>query len=148
MRNNSDAKFETVIGRDKHWVLDTDGASMVSTTPFPFRTDGHLLQLHTPVTSPQLPAFCGYRPLQKKAILAVSHPLSRGSSHSSRGQGRSRKGPVFSAPVGAGSLKNEPSCGAPCGVSWNLAVTASQLLSASILTSFICPPGVDAESLL
>lgn len=69
MRNNSDAKFDTVLGGDKHWALDPDGASMVSTTLFPVRTDGHLLQLHTPATSPQLPAFCGYRPLQKKAIL-------------------------------------------------------------------------------
>lgn len=40
MRNSSDGKFETVTGRDKHWVLDIDMAIMVGTTPSPLQDWG------------------------------------------------------------------------------------------------------------
>lgn len=35
VRNNSDAKFETVTGSDKHPLLDTDEAIVVGTAPPP-----------------------------------------------------------------------------------------------------------------
>lgn len=139
MRNNSDAKFDTVLGEtstgpwtqmELAWLAPPRSPSGLTDT-----CCSYALQL--PALSCQ--PFVGTVLCRRKPSYPVSYPLSRGSSHSSRGQGRSRKGPIFLAPVGDGPLKSESSCRAPCGVSWNLAVTAS-LLSACILPSFICPP--------
>ena len=110
--------------------------------PSPFGTEGHLSQLTHPRYQPSAVSLVWESPSAEESHPTQCHSHFPGAARIQWEVKAGAEKAQSSWPQMGTALKGKPSFRAPWGVSWNLAVTMSQLLSLSHLASFTCPTGV------